>query len=394
MFEHRLLLLTETFPPSVGGIQAYLSGLWGALPPKDSFVIASPQDGAPAWDAQQPYRTQRVPMRAWAYPRWRPAWQVAREVLTKENIEAVVCGKALFEGRAALRLKEEFKIPYVVCTYAMEIETWRRHPRTRQQLLAVLEGADRVLTINDHTKATLLTLGVSEKKLVKLYPGIREEYFSAPNDRDAFCSRFRLTGKRIVVTVARFVPRKGMHILLDAFALVRKTVPNAHWVLIGDGPEREMLEQRVREHGIHDAVTILRDASHDDVRRALAVADIFALTPRELPDDPEGFGIVYVEAAAAGVPAVGSRTGGVPEAVRDKETGILVPPNDVHATAEAMRELLTDDARRKALGAAARARAEKEFHWKGRALVFQGMMHSLLTEKAPSPKSQAPTTHA
>lgn len=381
MFEHRLLLLTETFPPSVGGIQAYLSGLWGTLSPEKSFVIASPQSGDRAWDAQRPYHVDRVPMRALAYPRWRSAWQAARNLIHKEKIEAIVCGKALFEGRAAVRLAEELSIPFVVCTYAMEIETWLQDLRTRKQLQYVLEKAGRVVVINEQTKTVLKSLGIPEQCLVKLYPGVREEYFSAPSGLDAFRTRHHLEGKRVITTVARLVPRKGVRIVLDALAGIRREIPNVHLLLVGDGPERDALQRRVREQKLEDAVTFLGDASNDDTRRALAVADIFALTPIELQGDREGFGIVYLEAAALGKPAVASRTGGVPEAVRDGETGVLVSPNDVRATAKAMKDLLTDDVKRARLGAAARARAEKEFHWKGRALVFQGMMHAMLTEQ-------------
>ncbi|TSC72438.1 MAG: group 1 glycosyl transferase [Parcubacteria group bacterium Gr01-1014_38] len=381
MFAHRLLLLTETFSPSVGGIQAYLSGIWGALPPQQSSVVAAPQPGDRAWDAHRRYRIVRAPMRAWAYPRWRPAWQAVRELARRERIEAVVCGKALFEGRAALKLQVEFGIPFVVCTYAMEIQTWVRSPHACQQLQSVLRKAGRVVVINDQTKALLKSLGVAEERLVKLYPGVREEYFAVPPELEAFRARYQLDGKRVIATVTRLVPRKGVHVIVDALAEVRRAVPNVHLFLVGEGPEREALEHRINERGVRDAVTLLGNASDDNVRRALAVADLFALTPLDLPDDREGFGIVYIEAAAMGKPAVASRTGGIPEAVLDGKTGILVAPGDAHATAGALRELLTDDARRARLGAAARARADTEFHWKGRALLFQGMVHAMLTEQ-------------
>lgn len=391
VFEHRLLLLAETFPPSVGGIQAYLSGLWDALPAKQSFVITAPQPGDQEWDARQPYRILRVPMRAWTYPRWRTAWQAARELVRKERIEAVVCGKALFEGRAALKLQAEFGIPFVVCTYSLEIETWLAYPRTHAHLLNVLRNAGRVVVINEEVKQRLLAHNVPDARIAKIYPGVREDWFSPPSELEAFRARLGLNGKRVITAVTRLVPRKGVRVLLDAFAEVHRDIPAAHLLIVGDGPERANLKQQAARGGLTSAVTFLGNVSDDDVRRAVAVGDVFVLTPLDLPEDREGFGIVYLEAAALGKPAVASRTGGIPEAVLDGETGLLVEPSNVQDTAQALKTLLTNDELRIRLGTQARARAHAEFHWKGRALLFQGMVHALLSEQGTG-RSEQPRT--
>lgn len=376
MFEHRLLLLTEVFPPSVGGIQAYLHGLFGALPAEHAFVVAASQSGDRAWDRGQPYRTVRVPMQSWTFPRWKKAWQAARHLIQREKIEAVVCGKALFEGRAARKLQEEFHVPYVVCTYAMEISRWLEREKTRRDLLEVLRSAGRVVVINEGTKRLLRTLNVPERKLVKIYPGVAEEFFSAPSGVDEFRTLHRLVGKRVVVSVARLVPRKGIDVLLESMGKVLRSVPDAHLLIVGGGPEHGRLSRMVRERGLQRVITFLGEASVDDVSRALACADIFALTPRNL----EGFGIVYLEAAATGKTSIGSRTGGVTEAVLDGVTGLLVPPDDADAAARALVRVLEDENLRTRLAKAARTRAEKEFHWPGRTFLFQGMVHAMLTE--------------
>lgn len=381
MFEHRLLLLTETFPPAIGGIQSYLSGLWSALPAEQSFVVAAPYSGDTAWDARQPYRIVRAPTRAWAYPRWKPAWQAARKLVKQEKIEAVICGKALFEGRAALRLQEEFRIPFLVCTYATEIFLWSSVPRTRKLLFDVLLAAGRITVINDDMKQRLFQLGIPEQKIAKFYTGVAEDFFSPSEGVDEFRSRHRLPSKRVVTCVSRLVPRKGIDVLLRAFVQVVRDLPDAHLLVVGDGPERARLEELSRSLGLAQHVRFLGMVPTGDLRRALAAADVFALTPMAMKADVEGFGIVYIEAAAMGKPAVGTRTGGIPEAVLDGETGLLVPERDAAATAVALVRLLADDVLRTRLGAAAKARAEKEFHWKGRALLFQGLTHAMITER-------------
>lgn len=320
-------------------------------------------------------------MNAWTYPRWRPAWQAARMVTRKERIEAVVCGKALFEGRAALRLQAEFGIPFVVCTYAMEILVWLASAKTRRDLRAVLQGAERVVVINEKTKQALREFGVPDRKFVKIYPGVAETFFESPGDVNAFTMHYGLGAKRIIVSAARLVPRKGFDVLIEAFASALRFVPDLHLLIVGDGPERHRLARRVQDLRLTSAVTLAGELSSDDLRRALACAEFFALTPRDLAHGVEGFGIVFLEAAAQGKTAVASRTGGVPEAVLDGTTGILVPPSDVAATADALLRLLKDGDLRRRLAASAWARAEKEFHWNTRALLFQGMMHALLSER-------------
>lgn len=319
-------------------------------------------------------------MQSWTFPRWKRAWQAARRLIQREKIEAVVCGKALFEGRAGLRIQAECGIPFVVCTYAMEIPRWLSGRKTRRDLRAVLAGASRVVVINEQTKRQLSAFGVPEAKLVKIYPGVAEEFFAAPSSVEEFRIKHGLAGKRVIASVARLVPRKGMDVLVESFARVLRSVSGVHLLIVGDGPERGELETLVRERGLTGAVTFLGAVSSDDVRRATACAEVFALTPRALPHDPEGFGIVYVEAAALGKTSVASSAGGVPEAVLDEVTGLLVPPDDADATARALVRVLEDENLRTRLAKAARTRAEKEFHWAGRTFLFQGMVHAMLTE--------------
>lgn len=380
MFEHRLLLLAETFPPSIGGIQSYLSGLWGALPATRSFVVASRQVGDRQWDVQRRYAITRAATRAWTYPRWRFAWRAAQRLVRTERIEAVVCGKALFEGRTAERLSAEFGIPYVICTHGTEIHTWLNHRRTRADLLRVLRKAGRVVVVNEPMKKLLLSLGVAERALVKIYGGVTDDHLGSVSGLDEFRVRHHLQGKRVITAAGRLVPRKGFEVLIRAFPGVLRAIPGAHLLVVGHGPERGRLEAITDELGIVGGVTFTGGVSDDDFRRAIAVAEVFALTPYDWSEDPEGFGIVYLEAAAAGKAAVGTRAGGVPEAVLDGQTGMLVPPGDAEETAHALSSLLSDGSLRQRLGTAAWERVSREFRWPRRAILFQGMVHALLTE--------------
>jgi len=357
-----------------------VSGLWRNLPPDASAVITQDHPDASAWDAMQPYKIVRTPMRGWTYPRWRPALSALERVVTEFHPEAIVCGKALFEGRAVRTLRKNTYIPYVVMTYAMEVATWLRGWKTRTDLQNVLADASRVVVINDQTKQLLQKHGVPDAKLVKIYPGVDDMFFERPAAADAFRAHHGLQDKRVLVTICRLVSRKGVDVVLESLPALLRDIPNLIYVVIGDGPERERLQAQAERLGIEPHVRFLGRTSSDDIRSALNVADVFILTPRTEGTDIEGFGIVYMEAAAAGVCSIGSRTGGVPEAVIHSETGLLVPENDSTAVTGELRRLLTDADLRARLAAGAKKRAEKEFRWAQRALLFQGMMEAVITE--------------
>lgn len=379
MFQRRLLLLTESFPPEVGGVQQYLSGLWSALPAESSAVIA-PRDGAAdAWDRAQSYRIVRTSMRGLTYPRWRPALRTLEEEIGRFRPDALVCGKALFEGRAALAVQRAQRLPFAVITYAMEIRAWLQRWIHRRDLLAVLAAASRVVVINAEIKKLLLAHGVPDAKIVKIYPGVAEHFFhpAAPGRPEAR----RGERKVALVSTCRLIRRKGVDVVLKALPSVLKAFPAARYRIVGAGPEGVALRQLASQLGVANAVEFLGEVVPDALRDALSSADLFVLTPREVGTDREGFGIVYLEAAAQGLCAVGSRTGGVPEAVLHDLTGLLVPPDDPAATAEAIIRLLRDEELRSRLARAARERAVNEFSWSRRALLFQGMMEAMVQEE-------------
>jgi len=178
-----------------------------------------------------------------------------------------------------------------------------------------------------------------------------------PNGVD--CGRFRPLEHRAhdrtrFIAVGRFVTQKGLDVLVDAFAVLRTTLPNASLMLVGDGPLRAALEAQIRAYHLEDRVQLL--GFRRDVPELLARADIVVV-----PSRWEGFGLAALEASAAGLPVIASAVGGLREVVLDHETGVLVPPEEPGILAEAMRDLAGDHARRVLFGHAGRRHAERNF---------------------------------
>jgi glycosyltransferase involved in cell wall biosynthesis len=182
--------------------------------------------------------------------------------------------------------------------------------------------------------------------------------------------------------VGRLVERKGVHVLLDAVARLPEDLP-IHLRIVGDGPLRPALEQRVQELGLEGRVTFSGFVSESELVDAYAQCSAFVLPAVfDAKGDTEGLGVVLIEALAFGKPAVASGIGGIPDVVVDGETGILVPPNDPDALARALETLVGDPAWARRLGEAGKQRAETRFSWNAILDRTVQMYASVLAQKA------------
>lgn len=384
----KALLLAENWPPRTGGIENYLTHI-ATLLPKGSVTVVAPiaEDKVGTGNEEGNSGIKEVIRKRffWPFlkPAWLPLWLFIKKLAAAEKFDVILCGKALFEGLVAYRLKKLFDIPYIVFTYAMEIEVWARETKTKKKLIQVLLAADRVVYINEETKKTLLQLGVLERQLVKVWPGVDDGYFNEQNNEDVarVIATYNLK-QPYIFAFGRLVPRKGFDVLIDAFAkLDQMKFPHLQLVIAGDGPERKNLEGAAKRNFLDASVKFLGFVPQEDVVALYSGAKIFALTPRVDASDIEGFGIVYMEAAACGVPAIGTRIGGVPEAIEHNVSGLVVAPDSSKDVADALALLLSDEQLRSKLGAAARKRAWDDFRWSKRILLVKGMIDAILAER-------------
>jgi phosphatidyl-myo-inositol dimannoside synthase len=354
------LLVTNDFPPKVGGIQSYLSEMWRRLPSGETTVLTTPHPDAAAFDAGLEYRVERVHSRVL----WPTSATVRRaDALAREVGAGVVFLDPMLPlGLAGLRLRAA---PYVVIAHGAEITVPGRLPVSHSLGRRVLRGAAGVVAAGEYAAQACVRTAGREIPRVIIPPGVDPQRFHPVDatERAAVRRRYRIDPERpLIVGLSRLVPRKGFDVLIRALAGLDDSVQLA---IAGSGRDEHRLMDLAVSHQVHPRVRFLGRVPDAELAPLYASADVFSMPCRDRWGglEAEGFGIVFVEASACGVPSVAGRSGGSHEAVVDGETGFVVEPRDVDAVRDALTRLLGDDALRARMGRAARERAVRELSY-------------------------------
>jgi phosphatidylinositol alpha-1,6-mannosyltransferase len=287
-------------------------------------------------------------------------WRVAR----REKIEMILVGQILPVGTVVYLLNKIFVLPYFISCHGMDILTAAASPRKKKLMNKILEQAAGVIANSEFTKNELIKLGVPENEIIVVYPCVLGGEGIEPEKISEIKNRLGLADKKIILTVGRLVARKGHDRIIEALPQILARVPNAIYVIIGDGSERENLKLQIANLKLDNEVLLLGEVSESKKAAFYQLCDAFVMTPRQIGPDAEGFGTVYLEANQYGKPVVASRSGGVAEAVMDGVTGIVVEPENINQIAEGVIKILSEENLAKKLGEQGRERVGKEFRWR------------------------------
>ena len=363
------LLVTNDFPPKVGGIQNMLWELWRRLDPTSFAVLTSPYAGADVFDAQQPFRVDRI-----REPVLLPHPMMVRRIehLAREiGAQHVVLDPALPLGLVGRSLS----MPYSVMVHGAEITVPGRLPGSRQALSHVLRGAEKVYASGSYPAAEAQRAAGRDLAIVQIPPGVDTQRFRPLDDEARRAAREKFgvaTHAPLVVGVSRLVPRKGFDVAIRAVAQVAKQAKRAGnhqladitMLIGGTGRDHDRLRRMIGE--TNAPVRLLGRVSDADLPLLYGCADAFMMLCRNRWGglEQEGFGIVFAEAAACAVPQIAGDSGGAAEAVVDGVTGYVIrKPDDVDAVAQRLEHLLSDPAAHRAMAMASRARAVAEFDY-------------------------------
>ena len=370
-----VLLLSELFPPAVGGSAVLFAGIYSRLP-LDVLVVTDPVTSPGAADERR--GRLRVVRRAIATRRWgvfdvsglRHHLRVAWYTRTLGAKSIVHCARALPEGLAAAIARTAGGPPYVCWTHGEDLVTASTSRELSWLTKWVYRRAAAAVANSRNTARLLLDIGVPKEKIEIVYPAVDASRFNPGVDGRHLRRRLSLDDDTVLLlSVGRLQRRKGHDVTLAALAQLGGEMPRWHYAIVGDGQERKRLEQLAADHGVADRVTFVGEVDDEQLPAWYAASDIFIMPNRVDDGDIEGIGIVFLEAAATGLPVIGGDSGGVPEAVERDVTGLLVDGASVAAVAAAIADLATSEERRGRMGLAGRVRAHRCFSWQRAAMA-------------------------
>lgn len=360
-----LLIVSQDFDPDVGGTQTYAWELASRLARTYRVIVVAPQRPG-AVERPLPFEIRRVPggLNGFAFG---AVPELARLLSLPEVVGALAvqwtAAAALRIGRAVSRSR----IPVGLAAHGRELlfSPFSEGGAPDHAYGALrgwaLEGADLVFAVSRYTAGLAGEAGVPDARIRVIPNGVDVERFQ-PGRKMVARKRLQVEeDQQLILCVCRLVPRKGVDVLLEALAQLDR--PDLLLWVAGDGPDRLALQDLALRLGLEQQVRFLGRVESAELPDLFAATDVFAMVPRHLPPDVEGFGLVYLEASACGVATLGSTAGGISDAVLHEETGLLVPPGDVGATALALARLLDEPGLAEKLGARGRKHAEETATW-------------------------------
>jgi phosphatidyl-myo-inositol dimannoside synthase len=370
------LLLTYDFPPISGGIARWMAELAKRYPAGSLVVSTGQQPDASDIDEAFPNRIDRLPVSA---RRLRTIqgillWSRRAAVLARStDAEFIWCGNIKPAAYPAKWTMERVGTPFGILLHGGDILILQHQVHQsavkRRTARALLSSAAVLVANSQWTRDRCLTL-LSELELdtppdlVRVVPlGADQVFFRPGVDPGEVRARYGLGPGRWLLSVARLTRHKGIDTALHALAQLRTDYPELHYAVVGAGEAQEVLEAEARQLGVADRVRFLTDVPDRDLPGLYNTAEIYLGVSRLMEQRVEGFGISLSEASACGLPVVAGRSGGIPEGVRDGETGLLVDAESPSAVAEALRRLLADPGLRARLGTAGRRLIERHYNW-------------------------------
>ena len=362
----QILVITWNYPPQRGGIEYLVSNLCMDLRKGHSVVVVT-SHASPVPDEEGIFRTPfpgLIPFALYAL------WRGAMILLRNRKIE-VIFGGSVMVTPLVLILARLFGGKAVIQAHGLDLV----YPHTLYQLSCVrwVKHCDRVIANSTYTALLAKEKGAGGTLVSVIPPGVQPGRFQSIDVADASKRKFGLDGKRIILFVGRLAKRKGVkEFIQHALGRIAKEIPDACFVVVGDNPVEALTHRDdtigeiaavISARGLLSHVQLLGGLPDEDVVGLYQACNVVVLPALQDDNDVEGFGIVLVEAAAAGKPVVATRVGGIPDAVEDGKTGLLTEPGDYERLSDAVISLLNDGQTKRVMGEAAKRRVQDKFCW-------------------------------
>ena len=399
------LVMTDSFLPHSGGSRVYYANLYKNLLLAYPDTVTLLTKKVPDWqefDRKESTGQFRIIRRFHPLPNWR--YEQFPKVLLQllhaggtmlaGSYDCLHCGDLFPQALNGVLLRRLFRVPLIIFCHGDEISQTdrRRHqPKVRD---FIYRQADAIVAANQFAYDGLLRIGIHEERLHKLTPGVETENFYPRPPNAQLIQRYGLNGKKVLLTVARLVPRKNHKVVLQSLPSVLQQVPNLKYLIAGEGPEQENLQKLVRDLRLDDVVIFVGNIPNNEISEFYNLCDVFIMVNRlEAGGDVESFGMVFTEANALCKPVIGGRSGGSAEAVVDGKTGFLVDPNDPQEVGDRLLLLLKNAELSNRMGVAGWERVKREFNWITRAHELRKIAADLILNRQDGLRQVASGSH-
>jgi phosphatidylinositol alpha-1,6-mannosyltransferase len=340
--------------------------------PGEVVVVAGGNGNTEKIDSALPFKVERLQMLMKDWDPTQPAslwryWTMFRHVRTSHRLcqaAQVHCMKVLPEGLIAWCLRRITSVPYVLYAHGEEIQM-RLTSRKLAWLIPVLyRGAAAIIANSYHTKQLLVDIGVCSERVHVIHPGVDSAAFHAEESATLkIRKRHRLDEAFVLLTVGRLQRRKGHDMVIKSLPLIRQQVPNVVYLIVGTGEKEKYLRKLTAMLTVTDNVMFVGSIPDSERAAYYGVCDVFIMPNREIDADIEGFGIVFLEAGAAGKPVIGGLSGGTADAIQDGVTGLRIDGENTQAITDSVVALAKNIKAARTMGEHGRRRVEADFSW-------------------------------
>lgn len=366
---NRLLVLTELFLPTKGGTAVWAAEVYKRLGGKEIHIVTANVPDAAEVDAVHPNCIHRLDLRrvVWLRPEslamYVRLFFMSMWLALTHRFDAIHAFRALPEGLVAWAVARLTLRPVVIYAHGEELTTWGKGGKFKAMRFA-LRHADTVIANSEFTRNELIKLDITPEKIKLIYPGVDIKHFRPDLPCDDLKASIGLEeNQKLILSVGRLSRRKGFDMVIRSLPDLLQQGLDVRYALIGIGEDWDYLSSLALELGVSERVHKLGHVPPEDLPRWYNACDVFIMPNREINGDTEGFGMVFLEAAACGKPGIAGAAGGTGSAIIDGVTGLRVDGSTQDNVANALTRILLHPEISTTLGSAARKRSLTEFSW-------------------------------
>ena len=358
----KTLVLTHEYYPFKGGVSRYCYNLFKFFDSDEYLVLT---------DNKQVKTKGNIINTRLTYPWLKPSWLLAyfklKRIIKENNIDQIFTPNILPLGTLAYFLK----IPYIISLHGLDINlALKNKPKLSKKILA---NAKAIVTNTQNTASIIEPLGLDKSKIHIIYPSIDFDTSYDQSKLEAFRKKLNIGDEKIIMTLGRLSKRKGQDLVIKVLAQIKNDYKLKYFI-IGSGQEKKYLESLIDKYKLSKQVFIFNRIEDEELIYFFKLADIFAMPHREIGDDIEGFGTVFLEAASARLPIIAGDSGGIKEVFNSSEQAILVPGDDLKALSVAIKRLLNNPQEADKLADAAYQRAGQFKYAQSQSLVLKEIL--------------------